>query len=248
MLNGIGYWITSIADEKLPAPQELVGAMPIEQRERLAKYLSEGMRYETYLGYSWCRFGCGIGATRMGASDLTDTLWVWPEGLAHYVREHGVLLPEDFVQQALSRGTPVVPGWSCDESDAKPPEPMGTEYWERWASARRSPQLLEDLRAGSLAARRYSKAKREEEIAALERDQGLEAVNCCWRGCTRKALAGTYICAEHSSELKAKCDFHNHIRWREEFEAVLAKLSQAHGLTSNFAIDGPARENPAPKI
>jgi len=41
---------------------------------------------------------------------ISQTAFGWPEGLAHYVREHQVILPDEFVAQALSRGTPVVAG------------------------------------------------------------------------------------------------------------------------------------------
>lgn len=38
---------------------------------------------------------------------MSDGTWLWPEGLSHYVREHGVVLPEEFVVHALS--TPIPP-------------------------------------------------------------------------------------------------------------------------------------------
>lgn len=33
----------------------------------------------------------------MGHRDLTDGVYVWPEGLAHYVKAHAVRLPDDFL-------------------------------------------------------------------------------------------------------------------------------------------------------
>jgi hypothetical protein len=33
----------------------------------------------------------------MGGRDLTDGVWMWPEGLAHYVERHAVRLPDEFV-------------------------------------------------------------------------------------------------------------------------------------------------------
>ena len=35
--------------------------------------------------------------SEMGSSDLTDGVWLWPEGLAHYVEVHGLPLPEEFI-------------------------------------------------------------------------------------------------------------------------------------------------------
>jgi hypothetical protein len=111
MLKAIGYWTTDLNDEVRPLPQELLGVMPAEDRARLAVYLANGMHYMAYLGQSWCRFDCGIDRAHMGSKDLSDGTWVWPEGLSHYVREHNILLPEEFVQEALSKTTPVIPGW-----------------------------------------------------------------------------------------------------------------------------------------
>jgi hypothetical protein len=33
----------------------------------------------------------------MGAADLTDGNYVWPEKLSHYIRMHNVWLPEPFI-------------------------------------------------------------------------------------------------------------------------------------------------------
>ncbi len=33
----------------------------------------------------------------MGCSDLSDGVWMWPRGLAHYVEKHNVKLPDAFV-------------------------------------------------------------------------------------------------------------------------------------------------------
>jgi hypothetical protein len=38
-----------------------------------------------------------------GRLDLSDGVWLWPEGLAHYVEAHGVRLPDEFVAYAVAR-------------------------------------------------------------------------------------------------------------------------------------------------
>ncbi|HEY1188039.1 MAG TPA: hypothetical protein VGE74_10300 [Gemmata sp.] len=40
----------------------------------------------------------------MGGRDLTDGVWMWPEGLAHYVECHAVRLPDEFVSTMESHG------------------------------------------------------------------------------------------------------------------------------------------------
>jgi hypothetical protein len=38
-----------------------------------------------------------------GFRDQSDGVWLWPEGLAHYVDKHGIRLPDEFVAHAASR-------------------------------------------------------------------------------------------------------------------------------------------------
>lgn len=38
-----------------------------------------------------------------GSRCLTDNVWVWPEGLSHYVEEHSVRLPREFIDSMLER-------------------------------------------------------------------------------------------------------------------------------------------------
>ena len=51
------------------------------------------------MGYSPCRI-CGVDN---GAAEYTDGTYVWPEGLAHYIYDHAVRLPEDLVRHAKDR-------------------------------------------------------------------------------------------------------------------------------------------------
>src|SRR5688572_2501334 len=59
-----------------------------------------GRRVHGLLGYSSCRLRCGVPHSAVGCRDLTDGSWIWPEGLSHYVRVHGVVLTERFVEHA----------------------------------------------------------------------------------------------------------------------------------------------------
>lgn len=94
----VGFWRGGASREDLPDPHELVDpSWPIVERARVAAYLREGDIEASYLGYSACRFRCGIPASALGASDLTDGRWVWPQGFAHYVEVHGVRPPQAFL-------------------------------------------------------------------------------------------------------------------------------------------------------
>lgn len=65
----------------------------------MVEYLSRGHIARAYMGYSRCRL-CGI---ENGDLELTDGQYVWPDGLSHYVREHGVRLPASFEAHVFER-------------------------------------------------------------------------------------------------------------------------------------------------
>jgi hypothetical protein len=63
------------------------------ERQVVAQYLERGRLVNQYRGLSLCRF-C---EQENGSAELTDGAFCWPEGLAYYVWEHDVRLPERFV-------------------------------------------------------------------------------------------------------------------------------------------------------
>ena len=65
----------------------------------------------------------------MGTQDLTDGTWVWPEGLAHYVRVHGIALPDEFVAHMAAHDFGVPP-----HTTSGPFAPRTDERWRQWAA------------------------------------------------------------------------------------------------------------------
>jgi serine/threonine-protein kinase len=137
-LRAIGFWFND-SQENLPLPQLLVDhSMPKGERLLLARYLRGGSRSEGYRGYSWCRFHCGERHEKMGDSDLTDGVWLWPEGLAHYVQRHDVVLPAEFVAEARARDFNC-PTWTRPSGDERPfyrADLVEMEFWTTWACRR----------------------------------------------------------------------------------------------------------------
>lgn len=87
----VGYWRKKKdSGEFLPWPEQSIHT---DDDEIITKYLAKGKMRDSYKGESLCRI-CGI---RNGSCDLTDGIYLWPSGLVHYVREHGVKLPKEFV-------------------------------------------------------------------------------------------------------------------------------------------------------
>ncbi|TCO40938.1 hypothetical protein EV646_11629 [Kribbella antiqua] len=72
--------------------------MDWDERELVTDYLPSGFLFRAFGGVSMCRF-CGC-ANR--ALELTDGTWYWPDGLAHYVGEHAVRLPAEFVAHVVA--------------------------------------------------------------------------------------------------------------------------------------------------
>jgi hypothetical protein len=93
-LLGVGFWFNELAPSLYPRPQALVGTWRAADRRAVLAHLRAGLVFESYRGRSFCRFACG--ERMMGHRDLTDGRHVWPEGLAHYIEHHDVLLPDWF--------------------------------------------------------------------------------------------------------------------------------------------------------
>ena len=97
-LKVIGYW-KSEYDQQWPDPAWFVdNSLSEEELTKTVQYLRKGcpMPYATG-GYSWCRFRCG--EDLISSRELTDGKFIWPENLWHYVREHKVRLPIEFIKE-----------------------------------------------------------------------------------------------------------------------------------------------------
>ena len=96
-LTAIGYW-QSDRQPELPHPKSFINdQINAEERKLLIEYLERGKVLMQCLGYSFCRFNCGIPDHEMGTANLTDGNYVWPEKLSHYVSKHYIWLPELFI-------------------------------------------------------------------------------------------------------------------------------------------------------
>jgi hypothetical protein len=86
--------------EGWPDPSEFVDrSWNAAERENVADYLRRGFVARAYMGKSRCRF-CG---ELIGSLELSDGVFIWPEGLAHYLDVHGVRLPERFLAHVPAR-------------------------------------------------------------------------------------------------------------------------------------------------
>lgn len=130
-MQHIGYWYAwSPGAREYPDPRDLVDPGWLEgERELLSTYLRSGMTYRHWRGHSSCRFKCGIADYEMGSRDLTDGVWIWPEGLHHYVAKHHVILPDQFISHCRQNQWLIPSGF--DPGD--PPVEVDTTFWVDWA-------------------------------------------------------------------------------------------------------------------
>jgi hypothetical protein len=109
LLQAVGYW-PNVEYVFLAHPRRLIRpGWRVADRTRIVRYLRNAATLFRGFAASYCRFGCfppdedGY-CPEMGGRDLTDGVWLWPEGLAHYVECHAVRLPDEFVATMEANG------------------------------------------------------------------------------------------------------------------------------------------------
>ena len=191
MLKVIGYWKAEVVDN-YPCPQELEANLPAEFRERLVQYLESPPGAYTVgwvsFGFSWCRYGCKGGN---GSRELSDGLWIWPEGLAHYVKRHNVgLLPEAFLQRVAAQREP-----SDSITQRQLSDDVEEATWVAWAAKYRTPEFEAKLSTLPERVARARAAGLEREAQRLVEEHGVSAERCWTKGCSGWALRINPLCA-----------------------------------------------------
>jgi hypothetical protein len=93
-VRAIGYWMDDDVPN-LPDPAVFVDPdWDVNERIAVASYLNGGRPVSLGCGCSPCRM-CGA---PNGFEDFTDGVFQWPEGLAHYILDHSVRLPDEVVE------------------------------------------------------------------------------------------------------------------------------------------------------
>lgn len=118
----IGYWEEQGKNNYINPNLLMFNHWMPEERHRMVKYLKGGKFLEGYMGHSTCRI-CG---QHNGSTELHDGAFYWPQGLAHYVEAHGVVLPERFVNHMRA---------SDYSAKAKlEPPAVDDDYWDNWCA------------------------------------------------------------------------------------------------------------------
>ena len=209
-LRGIGFWRDPGKDDPYHHPMAFVDRnWSRENREEIARFLESGVIANQYRGYSSCRFDCGVPMTEMGSADLSDGTWGWPEGLAHYVREHSVRLPAEFLERAKT-GIPWFTRFCLRARHSNMLTRLGLrfsrpisfdmQFWIKWGDAHADPATgyRETEEAERRAQILWQAEWIREEILRVENETGLGEETCKWRDCTDGALKGRARCPWHA--------------------------------------------------
>jgi hypothetical protein len=88
-LTPIGFWRGNGEDPALPDPAEHIVEVDRARRLALAGILTTGSVGARYRGVAPCRM-C---KRALGSSDMWGHGYIWPQGLEHYILDHGVWPP-----------------------------------------------------------------------------------------------------------------------------------------------------------
>lgn len=193
----IGYWWSSYEGGPDPHPADLCdSAWNPHDREALLRYLDNAPVLFAYFGYSYCRFDCGIDDKQMGCRTLTDGTWGWPQGLAHYVRQHAVRLPDEFVAHARQAGFEM--RYDIPDDDWLPAPEADLSFWRTWAFENFPRAELDRLIGEHLKALSH---KETGEARILIEKCGRGQSKCLWGGCNELALLDFRYCPKCSVRL-----------------------------------------------
>lgn len=120
-------------ESRWPDPRQFVDPTWASNERRLViDFLQRCTLVNPWRGLSTCRF-CG---QMNGSAEMTDGVYCWPEGLAHYLDVHEVRLPDEFVTHVHDAQNPMdmAPPPSFDELGQRdrswPGSEFGLPIWE----------------------------------------------------------------------------------------------------------------------
>ncbi len=115
-LHAVGFW-RSEREPHLPDPNDHVDPHwnPTERTAALQYLQTQATGQLSMRGYSPCRI-CG---QRNGSREYSNNLMRWPQGLAHYIQDHNVRLPEETIALMTEPVGDEPADWMLDPPDTK---------------------------------------------------------------------------------------------------------------------------------
>jgi hypothetical protein len=98
----LGYWARNLKDNphNLPWPGDFIDLNwnPTE-RDLVVNYLERPWCTDFYYGFSPCRLCKQL----LASGDPFDGIYTWPKGFSHYLKQHNVKPPQEFIDHATGR-------------------------------------------------------------------------------------------------------------------------------------------------
>jgi hypothetical protein len=116
----IGYWRQEREYSNFPHPNDLIDIEFWKNNSKYEKYvvsyLIHGKPCNFFRGFSQCRICEKI----LGTFERTDGCYIWPDQLEHYVAEHKVMLPKQFIYHIMNENP-----WPTFEKE--------DSFWIKWS-------------------------------------------------------------------------------------------------------------------
>ena len=99
-LKAFGYWREDKAKKsELPYPTDFIdNKLSQSLKEMLTNYICKKAKIiKEWKGYAKCR----LCKERLGSACLSDGIFIFPEGYDHYIEEHNVYPPKEFIMKAI---------------------------------------------------------------------------------------------------------------------------------------------------
>lgn len=87
-----------ILDDNSLVHSNLLGTHPLPNEHMILQYLKSAHKMSWVASVRECEI---CGKTAGPRTYLTDGFWVWPLWLCHYVEDHNIKLPDDFINRII---------------------------------------------------------------------------------------------------------------------------------------------------
>lgn len=136
-LQKIGYWSGEFTTGYI-WPQEIASRRQIyKDVSRINSYLKGGYPAIHWKGLDHCR----ICKETLGSKCMTDGVWMWPEGMEHYVVRHNIRLPEEFFIHMREQKWRHPKVRSKDRVTEEFAHQASEEFWREWCRKNARPEL-----------------------------------------------------------------------------------------------------------
>jgi hypothetical protein len=117
-------------------PQEISGKsiLTVEEKKWAVNYLKSGHVALRWKGYDDCR----ICKQTLGTKCLTDGTFIWPEKIEHYLEEHDILFPDEFVLHMNKQRWRISPQLKIKELSSNNTD---ESFWMSWCKRNQDASL-----------------------------------------------------------------------------------------------------------